>query len=327
LSQSCNRPGSAGREAAAISVGLSAVVVAVTDDEPRVLVVQTDAGLPDGLPAGSLQPRHRTLEAALRAWVEQQTGQALGYVEQLYTFGDLNRHGREPGTGRILSIGYLALVREARPAPGAVWRDWYRCFPWEDWRRGRPPILEPIERHLLAWAADAADTAEHRRREERLGVTFGLGGAAWNDERVLERYELLYEIGLVPEAHRDGAPTWAARDAAIAAPMMLADHRRILATGIARLRGKIKYRPVVFELMPPSFTFLQLQRTVEALAGVGLHKPNFRRLVEHQGVVEETGEVTAETGGRPARRLRFRREVLLERPTPGLKLPHARRHG
>jgi hypothetical protein len=328
LAEACDRPGSAEQEAEAISVGLSAVVVAVTDDEPRVLVVQPDEGMPDGLPAGPLQPRHRTLEAGLRAWVEQQTAQALGYVEQLYTFGDLNRYGRGPGAGRTLSIGYLALVREARPAHGAIWQGWYRYFPWEDWRAGRPAILEPIERHLRAWTADAADAAERRRRAERLGVTFGLGGAAWNDERVLERYELLYELSLVPEAHRDGVATWAARAAAIAAaPMMLADHRRILATAIARLRGKIKYRPVVFELMPPSFTFLQLQRTVEALAGVGLHKPNFRRLVEHQGVVEETGEVSAETGGRPARRLRFRREVLLERPAPGLKLPHARRSG
>src|SRR3974377_1346426 len=70
---------------------------------------------------------------------------------------------------------------------------------------------------------------------------------------------------------------------------MAADHRRVLATAIGRLRGKIKYRPVVFELMPPSFTLLQLQRTVEALSGVRLHKQNFRRLVEHQGLVEETG--------------------------------------
>src|SRR4029077_10697318 len=81
---------------------------------------------------------------------------------------------------------------------------------------------------------------------------------------------------------------------------MAADHRRVLATAIGRLRGKIKYRPVVFELMPPAFTLLQLQRTVEALSGVRLHKQNFRRLVEHQGLVEETGGISAETGGRPA---------------------------
>jgi len=106
---------------------------------------------------------------------------------------------------------------------------------------------------------------------------------------------------------------------------MASDHRRILATAIGRLRGKIKYRPVVFELMPPAFTLLQLQRTVEALAGVRLHKQNFRRLVEQQGLVEETGAMSARTGGRPARLVRFRREVLLERPAPGLRLRAGRR--
>jgi hypothetical protein len=80
----------------------------------------------------------------------------------------------------------------------------------------------------------------------------------------------------------------------------------------------------VFELMPPAFTLLQLQRTVEALAGVRLHKPNFRRLVEQQGLVEETGAVTLDTGGRPARLVRFRREVLTERTAAGISLPGSR---
>ena len=140
---------------------------------------------------------------------------------------------------------------------------------------------------------------------------------------MLERYELLYEAGLVSEAARDlgrrRRARWLAPDGlAPGCPgaEMAVDHRRILATAIGRLRGKIKYRPVVFELMPPAFTLLQLQRTVEALAGVRLHKQNFRRLVEQQGLVEETGEISARTGGRPARLVRFRREVLLERPAP-----------
>ena len=78
-------------------------------------------------------------------------------------------------------------------------------------------------------------------------------------------------------------------------------------------------------VMPPVFTLLQLQRTVEALSGVRLHKQNFRRLVEQQGLVEETGGISATTGGRPARLVRFRREVLLERPAPGLRLRAGRR--
>ena len=95
---------------------------------------------------------------------------------------------------------------------------------------------------------------------------------------------------------------------------MALDHRRILATALGRLRGKLKYRPVVFELLPASFTLLQLQRVVEALAGVGLHKQNFRRLVETGGLVEGTGRQHPPTGGRPAELFVFRREVLRERP-------------
>jgi hypothetical protein len=110
---------------------------------------------------------------------------------------------------------------------------------------------------------------------------------------------------------------------------MFADHSRILSTAIARLRAKIKYRPVVFELMPDSFTLLQLQRTVEALAGLRLHKQNFRRLIEQQDLVEETGESDSETGGRPAKLFRFRYSIveeraLSERHLAGAKLPISR---
>jgi hypothetical protein len=99
---------------------------------------------------------------------------------------------------------------------------------------------------------------------------------------------------------------------------MALDHRRILATALGRLRGKIRYRPVVFELLPAAFTLLQLQRTVEALAGLRLHKQNFRRLVETAGLVEGTGQIESRTGGRPAELFRFRREVLRERLAPGV---------
>ena len=76
--------------------------------------------------------------------------------------------------------------------------------------------------------------------------------------------------------------------------------------------------------MPPAFTLLQLQRAVEALAGRLLHKQNFRRLIDQQDLVEETGEVATETGGRPAKLFRFRREILAERAVIGTKLPLVR---
>ena len=288
----------------------------------------------EALPSGPLEAEHRTLEIGLRTWVERQTSQRLGYVEQLYTFGDRDRvMGDGAGDAApalpALVVAYLALVREAGSGDtdtgDAEWRGWYRYFPWEDWREGKPALLEPLEARLEAWADAAEGEPERRLRAERLGLAFGRHGASWNEELVLERYELLYEAGLVAEAARDVGRPATMLDGGVAGVAMASDHRRILATAIGRLRGKIKYRPVVFELMPPAFTLLQLQRTVEALAGVRLHKQNFRRLVEQQGLVEETGAMSAATGGRPARLVRFRREVLLERPAPGLRLRPGRR--
>ncbi|RMH20878.1 MAG: hypothetical protein D6696_07085 [Acidobacteria bacterium] len=307
-----------------IVIGLNAVILAVTDEEPRVLTVPPPpAGDADALPFGPLDAeRDRTLELAVRGWVREQTGLELGYVEQLYTFGDRNRDPRErEGGPRVISIGYLSLVREGRTdAAGVRWRGWYGYLPWEDWRDGRPPLFERVlEPALEAWVA-AAEGELRRQRRERVDIAFGLGGAPWDGERVLHRYELLYEAGLVAEALRDrgtGDPEVARR---LGRPMAF-DHRRILATAVGRMRGKIRYRPVVFELVPPTFTLFQLQRVVEALAGMRLHKQNFRRLVEKGGLVEGTGKLTADTGGRPAELFRFRREVLRERPTLGVGLP------
>ena len=307
----------------AVVVDLTAVIVSVADDQPRVLVLSRQPLAT--LPSGPLQLRHRTLEAGLRAWVAEQTGSSLGYVEQLYTFGDRDRAtGHDGSAHRVLSIGYLALTRaSAGAAPGdTAWQDWYRHFPWEDWRNGRPAVLPHLEPALRRWVAAARAGTERTIREERASVAFGLDGTGWSDERVLDRYELLYEIGIVNEARRGGKRP--AAEAGLDGQPMAADHRRILATAIARLRGKIKYRPVVFELMAPTFTFLQLQRAVETLVGVRLHKQNFRRLVAQQGLVEETGGIVTATGGRPARELRYRQEALLERPALGVRLPATR---
>ena len=311
---------------AALSIRLCAVIIAATIGEPRVLIVRIGDEPIDALPSGPLEVEHRTLEVGLRAWVERQTSQKLGYVEQLYTFGDRDRvETGETFRGRALTVAYLALAREALPAgaaAAAMWQSWYGYFPWEDWRSGKPPALARLEEELARLVGQAASNAERRLREERVGLGFT---AAWNEELALERYELLYEAGLIRERWRDLGKPAAPGDGPTFGRPMAADHRRILATAIGRLRGKIKYRPVVFELMPPAFTLLQLQRTVEALSGVRLHKQNFRRLVEQQGLVEETGGISAATGGRPARLVRFRREVLVERPAPGLRLRAGRR--
>src|SRR5436309_10030863 len=193
---------------AALSIGLCAVIVAASEHEPRVLTLHFAAsgGSPaEALPSGPLEAEHRTLEIGLRSWVERQTSQRLGYVEQLYTFGDRDRvSGGESPALPALVVAYLALVREARTAGSAdaAWHGWYRYFPWEDWRDGKPNSLGRIEDRLVRWAAKAPAEPERRLREERLGLAFGLPAGSWNEELVLERYELLYEAGLVAEASR-----------------------------------------------------------------------------------------------------------------------------
>lgn len=301
-----------------VNVDLIAVLVAVTNGQPRVLTIDQA----NALPSGPFELAHRSLQSGLRAWVEQQTGQAPGYIEQLYTFADRDRIGNARAQ-RSISISYLGLTREHQ-AEGASrgWRSWYDYFPWEDHRCGVPPILaKSMTTRLRGWAKAAGDATERRDRWQRAAIAFGLDDHGWNEELVLQRYELLYEAALVEEAIRDrktGDTT------TVPGRSMDADHRRILATGIARLRTKIKYRPVVFELMPPQFTLLQLQRAVEALAGRLVHKQNFRRLIEQQELVEETGGTASDTGGRPAKLFCFRHAVLAEHSAAGTKLPLTR---
>ena len=316
---------------ASISIGLSAAIVSVEKENPGALVVARE-GSEDALPFGPFDPQsQRTLEQGLRKWVGEQTSFDLGYTEQLYTFGDRGRHLPSPAPGsadgtRVVSVGYLALTRQGEDDASAGtretrWRAWYHYFPWEDWRGAKPQMIEAeILPRLKSFVKGAASPQAAELRRDRVRLSFGADGVAWDEEKVLERYELLYEAGMVEEARRDsGKPAGRGESDMLGAAMMY-DHRRILATAIARLRGKLKYRPVVFELMAPSFTLLELQRTVEAIQGLRLHKQNFRRLVAEQGLVEGTGKFAPSARGRPAELFRFRREVLRERPAPGLRL-------
>jgi hypothetical protein len=324
------------KELPSVEIGLNAAIVSVHNDEPVVLVVRETAdsiGATDSLPYGPFSPReHRTLEGGLRAWVHEQTGLDFGYVEQLYTFGDRGRHARaEDLDPHVVSIGYLALthIEQSDDLQRGSWHSWYQYFPWEDWRRSRPEILDAeVLPRLRVWAEMPPLRAAPSRpveRSDRLRMCFGTDGGTWDEEKILDRYELLYEAGLVDEARRDRPEEAVANtDGAPLGTPMIYDHRRILATAISRIRAKIKYRPVIFELMPAEFTLYELQKTVEAILGPHLHKQNFRRLVESAGLVEPTGQVKTRTGGRPAKLFRFRREVLLERPAPGVRVKPGR---
>ena len=304
-----------------LPVEVTAAVIALRDEQP-VALVQTTRRPTTGedliLPAESYRAgTHISLEDAIRDRIVSHMGLELGHIEQLST--DVRLRGAERGGSAHapprISIGYLALIRaDGQPAAKtAPWVGVYDIFPWEDWRRGRPEILASLlVPKLIEWAAGETDEERTNRalsRHDRLRISFAIEGGKWDDERVSDRLALLDEAGLVDVA---------------GSRRMRPDHRRTLATALARLRAKIRNRPLVFELLPPVFTLFELQKTVEAILGPHLHKQNFRRLVEGTGLVEATGEVRTHTGGRPAKLFRFRREVLLERPAPGVRVKAGR---
>lgn len=294
-------------------VELVPVLIAITNGSLRVLTVAQGALLPNGL----LAPLRHSLQAGVRMWVAKQTSQPMGYVEQLYTFVDTRRQN-EQGLP-VLYVSYLGLVREAADSilhPDAKWQDCYGYFPWEDLRTDGGQ-RDAIVSRLRIWA-NSADTEEVRqKRLKRIHLCWGVEPENWSEEYVLQRYEMLYESGLIAEA----AEPQANFDFSLTGQPMRHDHRRVLATALSRLRAKIKYRPVIFELMPPEFTLLQLQNSVEAISGRLLHKQNFRRQIQQQNLIEPSDTGVSGSKGRPAQLYRFRDDVLPDRLISDIGLP------
>lgn len=178
--------------------------------------------------------------------------------------------------------------------------------------------LEPFEG---CWALpggfvsmdESIDNAARRELEEETGLkevfleqlyTFG---AADRDPR--ERIISVAYYALVKLAAFD---TKAATDAVDArwfpvskVPKLAFDHADILAAALARLKGKVRYQPVGFELLPPKFTLSQLQHLYEAVLETELDKRNFRKKVLSFGLLVPLQETQMTGRHRPARLFRF----------------------
>jgi len=312
-------------------VELAAAVLSVREDEPVVEVLQTLdhdlERLPSALFRGGVG---QTLEEVLRMPVEQVTGRSIGYLQQLIAFLAFDPE-------RVL-IGYLALVhdrgRRGRETAAkdvlrreSRWQGCYGFLPWEDWRVGRPQLIDDtIIPALTAWARVGSEprkttmsrAARGRLRAERATrsrLAFGSPGKDWDEEKVLTRFDLMVEAKLIAEENGSALAVEHPVQSRLGR-VMVPGHRRILAAALGRLRSDLKMRPVVFELMDDEFSLYDLQRTVEIILGPHLHKQNFRRLIETANLVEPTGGIKSHTGGRPAKLYRFRRDLLLERPKP-----------
>jgi 8-oxo-dGTP diphosphatase len=202
------------------AITVDVVVFALDEDELRVMLIERDLEPFAGrwaLPGGFVRV-DETLEYAARRELQEESGLKDIYLEQLYTFGDLDRDPRE----RVVTVAYYALVNLAG--------------------------------HEVQASTDARN-------------------AAW------------FPVNDLPE--------------------LAFDHRKILAVAHQRLRAKVQYQPIGFELLPEKFTLSQLQHLYEVILDRELDKRNFRKKVLGMEIVKETNEIETDVAHRAARLYRF----------------------
>lgn len=196
------------------------VVFALDEDDLQAMLIQRDLPPHQGqwaLPGGFVRVEEALDEAARRE-LQEETGLRDIFLEQLYTFGNLDRDPRE----RVITVAYYALVN--------------------------------LEGHDVQASTDARH-------------------AAWFPVSEL--------------------------------PSLAFDHEQILATAHERLRSKVRYQPLGFELLPDRFTLRQLQHLYEVILDRELDKRNFRKKILAMGVVKETNEIEKDVAHRAARLYRF----------------------
>lgn len=307
-----------------IIIDLNAVILSVDTENDHGLTVLTIGDNKNLLPWGLYDPNsHNTMEKGLRHWVRDQTTLNLDYVEQLYTFGDSGRFSYGDPNRHIVSIGYLASIKPDFRTMDTTnkWSNVYRHFPWEDFRTGRPAMLDDfILPELYKWSKD-------EETKQRIISYFGDKNDVWQEENVLKRFEIMYEANLVFEAIRDGHKDMLADTYVTSIDTQLPtgrymqyDHRRILATALGRMRAKIKYYPIIFDLMPATFTLFDLQKSAESILGYKLHKQNFRRFVEREKLVTKTDKVRNLASGRPAKLYEYNKHLAGKGQIQGIKI-------
>lgn len=196
------------------------VLFGFDEGDLKVLLIQRDLPPFEGkwaLPGGFVRVDETLDQAALRELAEE-TGVKDVFLEQLFTFGKVNRDPRE----RVVSVAYYALVKLAS--------------------------------HTVKAATDARN-------------------AAWFP---------------VDET-----------------PSLAFDHAEILEAALKRLKGKLRYEPIGFELLPARFTLSELQHLYEACLEQPIDKRNFRKKILGMGLLIETNEIQKDVAHRAARLYRF----------------------
>lgn len=186
----------------------------------KLMLIQRDVDPFEGhwaLPGGFVR-LDESLEDAAKRELSEEAGLKDIFLEQLYTFGDLERDPR----GRVISVAYMAFVKPSD--------------------------------HKLKASTDARD-------------------AQW------------FTIDELPA--------------------LAFDHQKVLDTALERIRGKIRYQPIGFELLPEKFTMSQLQHLYEVILDTPIDKRNFQRKIHRMDLLVDTGEQQQNVAHRAAKFYKF----------------------
>jgi len=209
------------------NLAVDCVVFGLDEEDLKILLIRRKLPPFEGkwaLPGGFVQ-MDETLEQAAKRELKEETGVQNLYLEQLYTFGTVDRDPRE----RVVSVAYYALVN--------------------------------LRDYELRAATDAQD-------------------AAWF--------------------------------AVVDVPSLAFDHTEIVTVALKRLKGKVVYEPIGFELLPKKFTLTQLQQMYEKILERSIDKRNFRKKILGMGLLHELDEVQVDVSHRAARLYKFDEKKYLK---------------
>lgn len=221
------------------------------------------------LPGGFVKIDESLEDAAYRE-LEEETSVSNIYLEQLFTYGEVSRDPR----GRIISTSYMSLVNEqdlkmkaGSDADDVRWFDVSYSLIKEEKEMSANELIE--NKYIEIELSNSSDV-----------LTFTI-----KVSRLFNGKSISYKRSIVSNDN------------------LSFDHGLIIQNGIERLRNKLEYSDIVFNLMPDLFTLTDLQKVYEEILGKELVKANFRRKISK--MVLETNNSTSEVGHRPSKLYKF----------------------